>query len=90
MFLLPACRRAEISHLIEPQGHEQEYVDAENKNGQRPTPVWVVNSVLFAFFGLLTVSVIHDLYYNDGQHWMPHLIPNCEEPILRKRCANKR
>jgi len=71
--LLPACRRAEINHLIEPQGHVQEYGDVESKKDQ--WYVLVLTSTLLIPFGFLTLGVIHDLYYKDG-HWIPHLIPN--------------
>jgi hypothetical protein len=74
IFLLPACRRAEINHLIEPE--PQKYVVAYQRN------VWVLNSILLSAFGLLTLGVIHDLYYKDG-HWIPSLIPN-HVPVVRK------
>jgi hypothetical protein len=77
MFLLPACRRAEINHLMEPRGHVQEYVDVVNKKNQRP--VRTTKSLLFVFFGVLTVSIIHDFYYEDG-HWLPNRKLR-EEPI---------
>jgi hypothetical protein len=95
MFLLPACRRTEINHLIEPQqGHAQEDVNAdtkpqeqvkecvcvENKRNQRH--VWLLTSFSIAAFSFLIVGVIHDLYYKDG-HWIPHLIPN-HVPEVRK------
>jgi hypothetical protein len=84
MFLLPACRRTELSHLVEhaqedvkadikPQEHAKECVCVENKKNKRH--VFLLISTSLAAFGFLIVGVIHDLYYKDG-HWMPHLIPN--------------
>ncbi len=67
IFLLPACRRAEINHLIEPE--PQKYVVAYQRN------VWLLTSFSIAAFSFLIVGVIHDLYYKNG-HWIPHLIPD--------------
>ncbi len=73
MFLLPACRRAEINHLIEPQEQVKECVCVENKKNHRHA--LLLTSFSIAAFGLLIVGVIHDLYYKNG-HWIPHLIPD--------------
>jgi hypothetical protein len=83
MFLLPACRRTEISHLIEPQGYvqdvkadiKQEQVKECIENKKNKWHVFLIISILVVPFGLLTLGVIHDLYYKDG-HWIPNLIPN--------------
>ncbi len=86
MFLLPACRRTEINHLIQ-QGHAQEDVNADTKpqeqvkecvcveNKKNKKHVWLLTSFSIAAFSFLIVGVIHDLYYKNG-HWIPHLIPD--------------
>jgi hypothetical protein len=78
MFLLPACRRTEISHLIEPQVKadiNQEQVKECIENKRNKWHVFLIISILVVPFGFLTLGVIHDLYYKDG-HWIPNLIPN--------------